>query len=132
MLFHICPLFYAPSSNSVIVQILKKLDELDVVIVAAAHNFYDSLGDDMLNALPTHFGDPASPNRLDNLIVVGGTDPLGRISRISPYAADWLVMAPGWGIFTADGENSIGSSNAGNSFGESLIDSLYTRLARRQ
>lgn len=96
---------------------MKKLEDLDVVIIAAAHNNWEHLGDD-LTGLPLKWGDPGSTDRkLDGLTVVGGIDALGRLGAHSPHA-DWLVMAPAFQIFTIPGEGeSPAWGDVGNSFG---------------
>ncbi len=80
------------NTRTLIVKLLKALDELDVVLICAAHNEARTI--ELRNDFggwPTKFGDPgADPaERIDNLIVVGGTNIRTQIGPHSPYA-DWF------------------------------------------
>jgi hypothetical protein len=109
--------------------ILKKLEDLDVVIIAAAHNHFKTARDN-LEGLPWRFANPSPENkeRIGSLIVVGGVDAMGRLGYHSPWT-DWLVMAPAYEVFTAtlqgragyDSEKGIAWGGIGNSYGRSSL-----------
>ncbi|KAI9148707.1 glucan 1,3-beta-glucosidase precursor [Paramyrothecium foliicola] len=105
-------------------EIFTRLDELDVVVIAAAHNEFEDDGDDMSMSVPDLMGDPNSIDeyRADNLIIVGATDAMSRASSLSPHR-DWLVMAPGYDITIAStGEGGLYFyRHHGNSFAAPLV-----------
>lgn len=83
-------------------RLLKELDNLGAVLVAASHNNYVSVRDD-LDGWPSRFGDPGTEasQAIRNLIVVSGIDKNSRASMLNPYA-EWLAMAPGFEVNVAD------------------------------
>jgi hypothetical protein len=93
----------------VVVKLLKVLDSFDVTMVAATHN-YNSRGrlyEQKVNGWPSRYANPATQERnsagelekLDNLIVVSGTDINSVVSPINPYFS-WIAMAPGFRVHT--------------------------------
>ncbi|KAK7943020.1 Glucan 1-3-beta-glucosidase [Apiospora aurea] len=117
--------FMRESHWAMLYKILKELDSRGVVIVCAAHNFYQTAGiRDRLDGWPSRFGDPDPENteRIDNLIVVGGIEAWGRVSPISPYAS-WLIMAPGWQTYAAEVGGEIAQAN-GNSLAAPMVSAL--------
>lgn len=76
--------------------LLKVLDANSVVLVSAAHNYYDDFKDSMVDE-PSHYADPgAMVDQLPNLIALAGIDRNGFIGDNSPYQ-DWAAVALGWG-----------------------------------
>ncbi|KAH7302825.1 hypothetical protein B0I35DRAFT_485623 [Stachybotrys elegans] len=112
-------------------EIMKKLDRLGVVIIVAAHNAFErtglstiELGDDMSISMPDAFGNPANgPYYIENLIVVGGVDAMGRIAKPSPWT-DWMVMAPSHETFAAFEPSTITGGHTGNSVAAPLVAGL--------
>ncbi|KAK4147117.1 peptidase S8/S53 domain-containing protein [Dichotomopilus funicola] len=95
-------------------RILKELDDLGAVLVAASHNQYLSCADvrNGLDGWPSRFADPDIPEdqAVRNLIVVSGIDKNSRVSWHNPYAS-WRAMAPGHRVNVATGsEPKIGIS----------------------
>lgn len=98
-------------------KIIKKFEDLDVVVVGSVRNLESDAGRyDMTGDLPVAWADPSAPQKMDHFVAVGGVDAMGRLSPFSPHT-DWLVMAPGWNVRVADADGG-GSMTDGNSYGE--------------
>lgn len=85
-------------------RLLKELDNLGAVLVAASHNNYPYVAiKDRLDGLPSRFGDPnaAEGESIKNLIVVSGINQNSQVSMLNPYAS-WLALAPGYRVSVAD------------------------------
>jgi hypothetical protein len=103
---------------------LKKLDSLDVVLVASVHNeFRDPSIKGSVDGLFTRWADPnAAPgDRIDNLIVVGAIDMNSVISPDNPYRP-WMAMAPGIDItIPLEATTDDYVQDDGASFGKCLL-----------
>ncbi|KAI1373680.1 pectate lyase superfamily protein-domain-containing protein [Hypoxylon crocopeplum] len=106
--------------------LLRELDLKGVVLICAAHNdYYSKSQRDRIEGWPGRFGDPsATSQKLDNLIVVGGTDIQTRISPTSPWT-DWLVVAPSWQVHVAWRRSTEDIAvKDGNSLGAPMVCAL--------
>ncbi len=110
------------------VKILKQLDTMKVVIVAAAHNNYYRApprdheveeGDNVQGDYPMTWLLPDS-RELPNLIMVGSTDQNTFVARYSPYSTFITAWAPGANIRMV-GLDPHPEWDSGNSFGSYII-----------
>lgn len=100
------------------VQLLKRLEDLGVVVVAAAHNDYRTQGD-RLDDWPTRWSNPdfGTERQLKNLIIVGGIDKNSEIMYSSPFNAFVTLMAPGRDLSVATFGYTTSYKQSGNSLG---------------
>lgn len=92
-----------------IVKLLQVFDQFDVTMVAATHNDNNKgkRYEQKVNGWPSRYANPATQERnsagelerLDNLIVVSGTDINSFVSPLNPYFS-WIAMAPGFRVHT--------------------------------
>ncbi|KAK1832080.1 pectate lyase superfamily protein-domain-containing protein [Podospora conica] len=128
-----------PAVYKMFYKILKELDSMKVLVVAAAHNEYQESetevaylphgrGDDMSD-IPARWANPAHPWYLPNLIVVSTTDINTQVGNLNPYA-NWASFAPGAGVAITDGISGDGiqENEDGASFAAPLVAGLAAYL----
>jgi hypothetical protein len=113
-----------------LVKLLSELNKLGAVLVAAAGNDFEQTAHDgksFFDAYPAKFFQEG----LDDLIIVGASDNVGRAGLFSQWGNEVSVWAPGSGVYFPDyagGSQYI--TGSGSSFGKPPLFTLLQTFWR--